>query len=216
MIVLASVTLLFVLSACQVPLPVLPTLTPVQQAAVPTDTPTIAPTDTPTPVPTDTPTPTPEPTATPTSTPVPTKKPVSKSAPAKVSTPTPAVYVMKMTEAELNKLAQEEIAKQSDVAVSNVRIDLQPDQIVVSGTTKVGFFNVNLEITAIIPVKNGRPEPEITEIKVNGEPVTGFLRQQIDAMIAPYLNQFAQTDLGVYVDDVTITNDQFVITGRSK
>ena len=111
-------------------------------------------------------------------------------------------------------MAQDALAQQSDVAVSNVRIDLQPGLIVFSGRAVVGFFPVDLEITATLPVVNGRPEPQIVGVKLNGAESGGFVRTQVVNMIQPYLNQFAQTDLNLYVEEIVITDDEIIITGH--
>ncbi len=119
-----------------------------------------------------------------------------------------------MTEADLNKMAQDALAQQSDVSITNVRVDLQPGKIVLSGHTVLGFFPVNLEITATLPVVNGRPEPQIVGVKLNGEESGGFIRTQVVNMIQPYLEQFAQTDLDLYVEKIVITDDEIRITGQ--
>ncbi|HEY52221.1 MAG TPA: hypothetical protein G4N94_02055 [Caldilineae bacterium] len=180
-----------------------------------TPTATTEPTSTPTPLPTHTPTPTPLPTDTPT--PVPTK--VATAIPTRAAlkpaaTATPGKVTLVMKEADLNKMAQDALAQQSDVSVSNVRVDLQPGKIIFSGRAVLGFFPVDLEITATLPVVNGRPEPEIVGVKLNGEEAGGFIRAQVVNMIQPYLDQFAQTDLNFYVEKIVITNDEILITGQ--
>ena len=119
-----------------------------------------------------------------------------------------------MKEADLNKMARDALAQQSDVSVSNVRVDLQPGKIIFSGRAVLGFFPVDLEITSTLPVVNGRPEPEIVGVKLNGEEAGGFIRTQVVNMIQPYLDQFAQTDLNFYVEKIVITNDEILITGQ--
>ena len=181
-----------------------------------TPTATIEPTETPTPLPTHTPTPTSLPTDTPTpaptvaATPLPKKPAVVKPA----ATPTPGTVTLVMKEADLNKMAQDALAQQSDVSITNVRVDLQPGKIVLSGRTVLGFFPVNLEITATLPVVNGKPDPQIVGVKLNGEESGGFIRTQVVNMIQPYLEQFAQTDLDMYVEKIVITDDEIRITGQ--
>ena len=89
-------------------------------------------------------------------------------------------------------------------------------EIEVPGTDVDGgqFFPVELEITSTLPVVNGRPEPEIVGVKLNGEESGGFIRSQVVNMIQPYLDQFAQTDLNLYVEKIVITDDEILITGR--
>ena len=130
------------------------------------------------------------------------------------ATATPGKVTLVMKEADLNKMAQDALAQQSDVSVSNVRVDLQPGKIIFSGRAVLGFFPVDLEITATLPVVNGRPEPEIVGVKLNGEEAGGFIRAQVVNMIQPYLDQFAQTDLNFYVEKIVITNDEILITGQ--
>ena len=180
-----------------------------------TPTATVEPTETPTPPPTHTPTPTPLPTDTPTPAPTVAATPIpTRSAVKPAATSTPGTVTLVMKEADLNKMAQDALAQQSDVEITNVRVDLRPGQIVFSGRAVLGFFPVNLEITATLPVVNGRPEPQIVGVKLNGEESGGFIRTQVVNMIQPYLEQFAQTDLNFYVEKIVITDDEIRIMGQ--
>ena len=220
LLLFALLALALTLSSCTVTTPVPAEVSSADvELATFTPTPTTEPTETPTPLPTSTPTATPLPTDTPT--PAPTKAATATSAPKKpavkpAATATPGKVTVVLKEADLNKMAQDALAQQSDVAVSNVRIDLQPGQIVFSGRAVVGFFPVNLEITATLPVVNGRPEPQIVGVKLNGEESGGFIRNQVVNMIQPYLNQFAATDLNLVVEKIVITDTEIQITGQYK
>ncbi len=175
---------------------------------------------TPTPLPTDTPTPTATPSPTPSPTPTPTRSPtpVPEAAggdeePASLSG---QPFRMTLMEAEVNELAQDALATQANVPVSDVTVRLKDGQIVAGGRVRVAFLTVNAELTGIVPVKNGKPAPEIVEIKVNGQPISGVLRTQIMNMITPYLEQLAQADLAVIVEDVRITPGRIRIVGEYK
>ncbi len=218
MLPIAILALALTLSSCTI---ITPTPTDVSSADVElstfTPTTTTTATVTATPLSTYTPTPTPLPTDTPT--PTPTKAATATTAPKKAAvkpaaTPTPGKVTLVLKEADLNKMAQDALAEQSDVPVSNVRVDLQPGQIVFSGRAVLGFFPVNLEITATLPVVNGKPKPEIVSVKLGGEETGGFIRTQVVNMIQPYLELFAQTDLNLYVDKIVITDKEIRITGQ--
>ena len=172
-------------------------------------------TRTPSPLPaTSTPTPTFIPSPTPTATPTEAATPT----PTTASTPTPtvAVFELILTEAEVNQLLQDGLAKQSDVPVSNLYVRLQPGLIVTSGRTLVGFFTVDVEVTATVTVEDGKPIPEIVAIRAAGQPLTGFLRAQVENMLAPHLQRWLQTETNVYVEEVEILEGQLRITGRRK
>jgi hypothetical protein len=199
------------LSGCGVP-PELPTPTLISQLPA-TATPTPEPTATPTSTPTVTPTP--RPTNTPTPVAKATKAAASAAAaPAKSKTATPATVVIVVTEAEANKMAQEGLAQQKDVQIDNPKVDFRPDEMYVSGDVKIGFFKLNVGILATVEPVNGKPEVTIEEIFVNGDPATGFIRDQIEAMIAPHLDQLAMVSDDFYVEDIVITDDEMVITGH--
>lgn len=123
---------------------------------------------------------------------------------------------MTLTEREVNELAQEALATQSNVPISNVRVRLEDKQIVASGQVRLAFFAVNVELTGVVPVKDGKPAPEIVDIKVNGQPLSGPLRSQLMSMITPYLDQLAQAELVVEIEDVQVTPGQIRIVGRYK
>jgi len=181
-----------------------PTLTPTVE---PTATPTAPPTKTPTNIPTDRPSPTSRTTLEPTNTPRPTK-------PAPRPTATPAKVELVLSEAELNEMIQKGMAGRSDVPVSDVYVRLIPDLLIISARARVGFFALNMEMVVAVSVGGGQAIPEIVEIKANGQPLSGFLKAQVDAMIAPYLDQWLQTETGVYVEQVVLTDGEIRVIGR--
>jgi hypothetical protein len=125
-----------------------------------------------------------------------------------------AIFELILTEAEVNQLLQDGLAKQSDVPVSNLYVRLQPGLIVTSGRTRVGFFTVDVEVMATVTVEDGKPIPEIVAIRAVGQPLTGFLRAQVENMLAPHLQRWLQTETNVYVEEVEILEGQLRITGR--
>lgn len=174
--------------------------------------------DTPIPLPTNTPTPTATPSPTPTPTPTRTPTPAATSPGLEEETASLAgqLFEMTLTEQEVNELAQDVLDTQPNVPVSNVYVRLEEGQVVATGQARLAFFVVNAELTGIVPVKNGRPAPEIIDIKINGRALAGPLRTQLMQMITPYLDRLAQAELAVDVDDIQITPGQFRIVGRYK
>ena len=123
---------------------------------------------------------------------------------------------MVLTEEEVNKVLQEALAAQSGVPVSNLYVRLEPGLIVASGRTRIGFFPLDIEVAATITIEDGKPIPEIVDIRAAGRPLTGFLRAQILNMISPYLQQWLQAEPNVYVEEVEIKKGQMRITGMYK
>ena len=123
-------------------------------------------------------------------------------------------YAVTLTEPQLNKLVRDGLAKQTDAPVRDVTVRLEPDLIVTSGKARVGFLTVDMEIDATLTAEDGKAVPEIVEIRAAGQPLTGFLRAQVENMIAPYLRQCLQTDTSIYVDDVRVREGTIRITGR--
>ena len=208
---LAIILMLGLLSGCGAP-PKLPT--PTLAAQIPA-------TSTPTPIPTATPTFTPTPRPTKTPTPTATKAAVSSAAkatakPKVIATATPQTAVLVVTEADANKMAVKALAQQQDVQIDNVKVDFRPDEMYVSGDTKIGFFTLNIGLLVTVEPVKGKPEVTIKEIYVNNGVATGFIRDQIEAMIAPHLDQLAMVSDDFYVETVTITDNEMIITGHYK
>lgn len=186
LLILASLFLAAVIIGGCLPLvpPATPTLS-VQATA------TALPTATPTPLPTATPTPRPLPTATPDS-----------------------GFTLVLTEAQLNTMVTDAISKNTSLRITNPALDLRPGLLVLSGRTAIGFLTVNFEISASVPVRDGRPQPQVEQVKVNGAVVGGFLRDQVASMVQPYLDSFMQADLGATIQAVTITDIDLRISGQ--
>ncbi len=203
----ALVLTLGALSGCGVP-PKLPTPTLVSQLpATPTPEPTATPTHTPTATATPKPTRTPAPQA---------AAGAAVKAKSPLASATPEQLVLIITEAEANSMAVKALAGQQSVQIDNPKVDFRPDEMYVSGDTVIGFFKVNIGVLAAVEAVDGKPQVTIKEIYVNGDRATGFIRSQIEAMIAPHLDQLAMVSDDFYVEDVTITGDKMIITGHYK
>ncbi len=221
LLTLAFLLLLVPLTGCGIP-----ELPPAGQPTIAlTPTPTSTPTFTATPTPTQTPTSTPTPT--PTATPATGRTPLAPATAqaqsrtpgphkAPTATPTPATLTLVITEKEANRMAVQAMAQQKDIQVTNPRVDFRPGAIYLSGDAVLGFFKVNIGILATVQVAGGEPQVVVQEIDVNGSRATGFLRRQIEAMIAPQLAQLASVSEDFYVEDVTITEDRMIITGHPR
>jgi hypothetical protein len=78
------------------------------------------------------------------------------------------------------------------------------------------FLTLDVEITAVIRVENGKPIPEIVDVRVGGKPAPAPLRAQLQKMADPYLQRWAEANLAVTVEEVEITRGQARIVGRYK
>lgn len=173
-------------------------------------------TSTPTSVPTATPTHTPTPAPTATKTTLPSAAKATVKAKAVAATATPQTVALVVTEAEANQMTKKALSSQQDVQIDNVRVDFRPDEMYVSGDAKIGFFTLNIGLLVTTEPVNGKPEVTIQEIYVNNSVAAGFIRDQIEAMIAPHLAQLTIAPADFYVKAIAITDDEMIITGQYK
>ncbi|NOZ49644.1 MAG: hypothetical protein GXP37_06290 [Chloroflexi bacterium] len=190
------------LLSCTAAIPIPIPETPVSTLALPSPTPTSVQA---TPTPTSTPTSTPSPTATPTPTPVPTATPRPQRS------PTPSTLSYDISEADINRLLQQQLQNQPDLPVQNLSVDLRPGAIALLGQVTVGFFNLDTEVILTVTVTNGKAIPAVASIQVAGQIVGGIVEQQ---MIQPYLDQFLNADIGMEIDSVDISDNNIHIEGR--
>ncbi len=134
--------------------------------------------------------------------------------PVPIPTLAPNSFRIVLTEAEIDDAVAKAAAQNSAVPLSDTSVDLQPGQVVISGKAILGFFPVDLQVTAGVIVQDGKAQPQIKEVRVNGSVVSGIVRQQVDRLITPYLGQLAAVGGDVQVDAVTITDTELVIQGR--
>lgn len=171
-----------------------------------------------------TPTVIPSPTLAPTPTVTPT--PIPALPPTFTATPTPtgesgiysgAPFELVLTEQEVTDLANKRLATQPDSPLSNVYIRFESGSVIAGGKVQMGLFlTLDVEVTAVIRVENGKPIPEIVEMRVGGKPATGPLRSQLQRMADPYLKRWADANLAVTVEQVEITRGQARIMGEYK
>ena len=112
-------------------------------------------------------------------------------------------------------MAQKRMAGE-DAQFSNVQIDFRPGEIYVSGDAKVGFFTMRIGILTTVAPVDGQAQVTIKEIFVNDKPAKGFLRQQIEALIAPQLNDLALQSKDFYAETIVVTDDAMITTGHYK
>lgn len=206
---LASLILITLLAGCGVPAPASSRVAEATIARTPTPTATF----TPTPTPTFTPSPTP--TLTPTTSPKAQAQSQTESPARKPrATATPASVVLVVTEEEANKMALDALAGRREAQIENPAVDFRAGEMYLSGDTTIGFFKLNIGILATVAAADGEPQVTVQEIYVNGGRATGFIRDQIEAMIAPHLNRLAAVSRDFYVEDIDITDDAMIITGR--
>jgi hypothetical protein len=99
-------------------------------------------------------------------------------------------------------------------SLSDVSVDLQPDQVVVSATYNRRRAEPVPVTTTLVPfIENGRVFWEATSATKNGEPVSDILLAQINAQINSSWARFwrSQAPTG-YVTDVQVTDDALAIT----
>lgn len=131
--------------------------------------------------------------------------------------PTPVLpYRLTLSEKEVNELVQKGLAMQPGVPVSHVYVRLETGQITVSGRARLGFFTLDVEAVATLTVEDGKPIPQIVEIRAGGQPLTGFLRAQAENLLRPYLQQWLQAETNIYVEEVVIEEGQISVTGWYK
>jgi hypothetical protein len=95
-------------------------------------------------------------------------------------------------------------------------VDFRPDEMYLSGDTKIGFFMLNIGLLVTVTAEDGKADIAIKEIYVNGDPATGFIRDEIEKLIAPQLKNMKLVEDKFYVDDVEISDTDLTITGHYK
>jgi len=185
-------------------------VTPVRPSPTRASTPTTAPSPTPTARLTLLPTPTALLVAT--STPI----AYPSAAPSAIPTGVVTLVALDLTEAEVNTIVQKAIAGRSEIPISDVYVALEPGLMVATGSVKVSILSVDLELELTVEAEGGKAVPRIVDIRSGGRPLTGFLRNQVEAMINPYLALWLQTETGIYVEDVVIEEGRLTMTGRHK
>lgn len=191
---------------CQSPGPQMAAATATPAPPTPTPTATSSPTFTPTPTATPTPIPTFSPT--PTAMPMPTEEGgVYPGAP----------FELVLAEQEVTDLVNKRLATQPDSPLRDVYVRFESGSIIAGGKVRLGLFlTLDVEITVVIHVVDGKPIPEIVDVRVGGKPAPGPLRAQLQKMADPYLQRWAEANLAVTMEQVEITRGQARIVGYYK
>ena len=204
--IILSVIIAVAIVGCQSPGPQMVAATATPAPPTPTPTATSSPTFTPTP----TATPTPVPTLSPTPTATPTSSEKGGIYPG-------ALFELILIEQEVTDVINQRLATQPDSPLRDVYVRFESGSVIAGGKVRLGLFlTLDVEITAVIHVVDGKPIPEIVDVRVGGKPAPGPLRAQLQKMADPYLQRWAEANLAVTVEQVEITRGQVRIVGHYK
>jgi len=99
-------------------------------------------------------------------------------------------------------------------SVTNVQVDLQPGQAVVSATyTQPRRDPVQVVATFVPTVNNGRVYWSVTEATADGQPASQELINQINAVIASSWRNYIRRQLGTgRISDIEITGSAVIVS----
>ena len=80
----------------------------------------------------------------------------------------------------------------------------------------MGFINAAVEISLSLSAVDGKLEPQLVDVQLDGQPVPAFLQGQVDSFTTPYLEEARDADLGFYVESVEVTDNELRVTGRQE
>ncbi len=86
--------------------------------------------------------------------------------------------------------------------------------MIVGGRAQLGFFAVDVEAVVELTLVDGKPIPEIVEIRAGGNPVPALLRDQIMGMVQPLLDQWKEAEVSYVIDAIEITKGSLVLEGH--
>jgi hypothetical protein len=121
-----------------------------------------------------------------------------------------------LTEAQIN--AAYRVTNSPRRTVTNVVVDLRPNQVVVSATVTLPRQSPVATVTVLVPnLTNGRLTWTVTSITANGQPASGELVAQVNAAIASSWRSYFRSQLpaerltGLTITDTDVT---ITLTGR--
>jgi hypothetical protein len=119
---------------------------------------------------------------------------------------------VRLTEAEANAFYR--VTNPILRSMSDVSVDFQPDQVVISATVTLRRQTpVAVSGTFVPEVRNGRIYWTATVATIDGEQVSDSLLRQINQFISAAWRNYIRSTMGVgRVTDVTITDTELTIT----
>jgi len=117
-----------------------------------------------------------------------------------------------LTEDQINEAYR--VSNSPRRSVSDVVVDLQPSQVVVSATVTLPRQSPVTTVTVLVPsLTNGRLTWTVDSITANGQPASGDLVTQVNAAIASSWRSYFRRQLPAgRLTGVTITDNDVTIT----
>jgi hypothetical protein len=117
-----------------------------------------------------------------------------------------------VTEAQIN--ATYRVTHPPRQSVSDVYVDLQPDQVVISATFTPRRGNAAATVTTLVPsLEDGRVYWTVTGITADGQPASADLVAQVNAVVASSWQRYFRGQAGTgRITDFSLTESDMTLT----
>lgn len=118
------------------------------------------------------------------------------------------------TEEQLNTLLQDNL-KTQNLPINNVRLGLQPGQIVLQGDGEYKGFNAPATLVGTLEAVNGGVQFKVQSLTVGGFPAPEQWRTKIENAVGGNLKKFFQSGSSGRIEKVAIEAGRMTVSGLS-
>lgn len=120
---------------------------------------------------------------------------------------------LKITEAQLQSAIK---ADDANFPIKKVTVKITTDKINISGKTSNNFWGLNVEVSLVPKVENGKVKFDITEIKSAGMKAPNSISDVVNNNLGQYLDGLSSSIGDVEVSAVELSSGYLTVTGRQK
>jgi hypothetical protein len=113
-------------------------------------------------------------------------------------------------ETTLNRELGALLAHYPDLPYKNLQVDLQRDQVTVSGHVMAMGFQLSTKVLGTVTVRDCLPETEVQAISIAGVFTPRFVRDRIEDMILESLSWYP-TDYPLCLEQIVLENDRVTV-----
>lgn len=122
---------------------------------------------------------------------------------------------IRYSEERLNETIAALLRSQPDLPYDNVYVDLQRDQVLVTGNVTVLGFDVDTKVMGTVVARDCLPEMEIHAVSIAGVLTPGFVKDRVKKLLLEALDWYP-ADYPLCLDQIVLEEDRATVYGHRR
>jgi hypothetical protein len=123
--------------------------------------------------------------------------------------------LIRYSEAILNEELTVLLVSNAELPYDNVYVDLQPNQLTMTGDVEVVGFEVSTTVVGSVVAEECRPRVQISSVSIGGVVTPGFIQEQVEQLVLEALDWYP-VDYPLCLDQIVIEEERATVYGHRR